>query len=88
MVQKLCVEKEWIHPGLSIEFLRYLILFIGKNMHVRQSFWLGFKFKPITKPTTQRDPDSEFNSIHFGMEIQKKIFLKLLGLDSDLVYIH
>jgi len=26
------------------------------------------------RPKTQRDPDSEFNSIHFGREIKKKIF--------------
>jgi hypothetical protein len=28
------------------------------------------------KPKTHRDPDSEFNNIHFGIEINKKKFFK------------
>jgi len=35
---------------------------------------LGFGLgpDPRPKPKTQRDPDSEFNYIHFGLEINKK----------------
>ena len=48
-----------------------MILNFLKNFNVpvvskNRNFWSG------PKPKTQRDPDSEFNSIHFGIEIKKK----------------
>ncbi len=33
---------------------------------------LGSGIRPKLEPKTQRDPDSEFSSVHFGIEIKKK----------------
>ena len=44
---------------------------------------LGLGSEPILKPKTQRDPDSEFNYVHFGIEINR--CLKFLRPKSFLV---
>ncbi len=46
---------------------------------------MGFGFGPRTKPKPkiQRDPDSEFNSLQFGIEIKKFLRKKnILGLKN------
>ena len=50
---------------------------------------LGFGFGPRTKPKPQRDPDSEFNSLHFGIEIKKFLRKKnILGLKNFLFFVN
>jgi len=47
----------------------------------------GSDNRPKPKTKTQRDPDSEFNFIHFGKEIKKKVkffeFQKFFGYKKN-----
>jgi hypothetical protein len=80
----------------SIALLLFKIIITKKLIHANQTFWLGsrwvlglgFRSGPKSKPKPQTQfflglTNSEFNSIHFDVEIKKKIFfecLKFLGL--------
>ena len=51
-----------------------LIRFVFDLLYADILVWVSLSLGsgPRPKPKTKRDPDSEFNSIHFGIEIKKK----------------
>jgi hypothetical protein len=61
--------------------LAKLLFLITQLASLVQTFWLGFgswdraqtqtQTQNPTRPKSQQDPDSEFNSIHFVIEINK-----------------
>ena len=75
-----------IHTNLMklIHFETDTILFVSDILAwVSLSFGSGSRAWTQTQIQTQRNPDSEFISIHFGIEIQNNIKKKILRLGSS-----
>jgi len=57
---------------LQISYCKKLVKTLLKpDIFTRVSLSLGLEFRSGSKTKTQRDQDSEFNSINFGVEIKK-----------------